>query len=402
MPGQAVPSIGGIVCHPPVHPNTALVYKNHHHLPPARYSMLPIIDRYILWEVIKAFLAIITVLLLILVGSGYMRFLGDVAAGTLGNEVILQLVGIETMRVLGQITPPAFFLAIIVTLGRMYRDSEMTALSASGVGTLRIYRAVLLAALPVTLFVSWLTLDLRPWANAVRLEIGQQQREQVRFGSQVVGRFNEFSRGDLVFYVEGISSDRERLTNVFVQSRQHGRLGLIAAEEGFKQVDPETGEHFVVLSNGRRYEGRPGSNDFSIGDFEKYSLRLNLESRGKRSRNDALGSGELWGAKDLKLRSELQYRLMLPLAVVVFTLISVPLSYSLPRGGVYGRIILAILFYLLFVNLLAISGGWMESGVTPAWLGRWWVHLLMLSLAGGVMFYRSPYLLRRIVTGWRR
>jgi len=118
---------------------------------------------------------------------------------------------------------------------------------------------------------------------------------------------------------------------------------------------------------------------------------LNLTQKERRGRrNDALPTSLLLDSTDIEHQVELQYRLMLPAAVLVFTLISVPLSYSLPRGGMYGRMILAILFYFTFVNMLAVSGGWMESGITPLWMGRWWVHLLMLSLAGLLVISRSP------------
>jgi len=245
--------------------------------------MIPIIDRYIFWEVSKAFLAIVTMLLLVLVGSGYMRFLGEAAAGNISHDIMLILVSIEALRVMGPVTPPAFFLAILVTLGRMYRDSEIIALSASGIGTARLYRAVILAAVPVILLVSWLTLDLQPWANGAKMDIFNQQETKGEFSAAVAGRFNEFSRGDLVFYVEGISRDRNRLNNVFVQNRQHGRLGLISAKEGYRYVDQETGEQFVVLTDGRRYEGQPGHNDFTIGEFEKYALRIDLQQKERQS-----------------------------------------------------------------------------------------------------------------------
>ena len=353
--------------------------------------MLPIVDRYIFREVIKAFLGIITVMLLILVGSGYLRFLGAAAAGTIGSGMMAKLVAIEALRLLGPITPPALFLAILFALGRMYRDSEMVALAAGGFGSLRVLRAVLLAALPVFLLVSWLTLEIQPWANGVKRAIFRQQASEVELGAGIVGRFNEFSRGDLVFYVEGMSKEGGRLQNIFVQNRKHGKLGVTVAREGYQRIDPETGERFVVLTDGRRYEGVPGEAVYTIGEFGRYGIRVNLPVEEQILGNiDALPTVVLLRSPKLEDRAEFQYRLMLPLAVLVFALISVPLSHSLPRRGYYDKVVLAILFYLLFMNLLAASGSWMISGVTPAWLGRWWVHVLMLALAAVTLLFRSP------------
>ena len=331
-----------------------------------------------------------------------MRLLGDAAAGNVSNHVILKLVGMEALRVMGAITPPAFFLSILFTLGQLYRHSEMTALSAGGVGILRIFRAVFLAALPVTLLVLWLSLDLRPWANSINDELLSKQDIKAEFNSAVAGRFTESSRGDLVFYVESISEDRTRLKQVFVQNRQHGELGLIVSEEGYQYIDEKTGEHFVVLKKGHRYEGVPGSNNYTVGEFEEYGVRLKLESKGQpRTRVRSLPTSVLLEGDKLSYRVEFEYRLMLPVAVLVFTFISVPLSYSQPREGMYGRLVLAILFYLLFVNLMALSGAWMESGATPVWLGRWWVHPLMLALTGLVVFVRSPRFSRLIKRAYK-
>ncbi len=140
--------------------------------------MLSIIDRYILREVSKSFLAIIIVLMMIVVSQSYIRILQDAASGLITTSVLMQLLGMEVLVILGQVMPPAFFFAILSTLGRMYRDSEITALAVGGVGTYRIYRAFLMAALPVTALVAWLTLSILPWANQSKVEIMTSQEGQ--------------------------------------------------------------------------------------------------------------------------------------------------------------------------------------------------------------------------------
>ena len=358
---------------------------------------LPIIDRYILLEVTKVFLGFIAVLVFGIIGSAFMKMLGQAAAGLLSNEVLLELILIETLRLLGPVTPPAFFFSVMVTLGRMYRDSEMTALSASGVGGMRIYRAVFVAALPVTLLVGWLTLELQPSANQMKRDIIARQGTQAELSNAAVaGRFNEFSRGDLVVYVETMSEDKSRLENIFIQNRQHGKLGVVTAREGYQYVDAETGEQFVVLADGRRWEGVPGRNDFTLGQFEKYRMRIDLQGQGRKHiRVDELPTSTLLGSTEIRKRSELEYRIMIPVAVLVFTIISVPLSYSLPRDGISGRLVTAILLYFAFINLMGVSGKWMVDGLTPEWAGRWWIHVFLLTLAGLAVVFRQS-----VSKGW--
>lgn len=354
--------------------------------------MFSIIDRYLLQETLKGLLTILTVLLLILVGHAFISNLQRVVAGVLTNEVILELLGLEVLRALAVLIPMAFFFAILYTLGRMYRDSEMTALSACGVSTLRIYRAFIFSALPLALLVAWLSFFVRPWAGQTVEEIRYEQKAMANITNLAEGRFNEYSQGDLVFYVKELSSDRQRMRDVFVQNRQHGQLGLINAEEGYQHVDAETGARYIVLTNGRRYEGLPGHLDYTITEFKEYGLLLNQEEVAPLDlRRKAMASGDLWRSENIKDRAELQYRLALPLAVVLFTLISIPLSRSLPRQGMYGRLFFAFVIYFAFFNLLGVSGSWMEKGVTPAWLGRWWIHLLLLLVVMPLMLRNSVW-----------
>ena len=323
--------------------------------------------------------------------QGYIKILQQAALGALDSCLILSMVGLKLLEVTGPIVPPTFFFSILYSLGRMYRDSEVTALAASGVGVSRIFRAYLLAALPVTILVAYLTMSVLPWAKNLKSELVEsQQQELLELSTTVAGRFNEYSRGEVVFYVEDMSEDKTKLRNIFVQNRKNDKLSLISATEGYRYTDPKTNSQYVVLTNGRRYEGRPGQKDFITGEFEKYAMRIDEGAeRSAVLQPDQMPTRQLIGAGDIRMQSELQYRLMLPVAVIVFTLISIPLSKSLPRQGMYGSLILAILLYALFMNLQALSGNWMIMGTTPAWLGRWWVHVVILLITGIALFFRS-------------
>ncbi len=353
-------------------------------------QIISLIDLYILREVIKTFAAIVTLTLLIFLGQSFVKVLQEAASGVLSNQVLLTMVGLESIRVSGVIIPPGFFFAILYTLGRMYRDSEMTALAASGVGTLRIFRSLLLATLPVAILVAWLMFEIRPWAqNQKQLIIESQKQETVELSLAVAGRFNEFQRGNLVFYIEAFSEQEGELRNIFIQKRQQGKPALITAETGYQYFDEESGSHYLVLNDGYRYVGVPGANNYSIGEFEKFSVRIGQAASSENQLSiRAMPTASLIGSADIKKQVEFQNRLMFPLAVFVFAIVSIPLSRSLPREGIYGRLILALLFYFLFMNIQAISGKWMEDGITPLWMGRWWIHPFML-LLGSVIGMNS-------------
>lgn len=346
--------------------------------------MLSLIDLYILREVTKTFVAIVILTLLIFLGQSFVKVLQEAASGVLSNQVLLNMVGLESIRVSGVIIPPGYFFAILYTLGRMYRDSEMTALAASGVGLLRIFRSLLLATIPVAILVAWLMLEIRPWAQEQKhLIIESQKKEAVELSLAVAGRFNEFRDGDLVFYVEAFSEQKDQLRNIFIQNRQHRKPVLITAETGYQYFDEESGSHYLVLNEGHRYVGIPGVNNYSVGEFEKFSIRIGHATNAKDKLSiKAMPTASLIGSSDIRKQVELQNRLMFPVAVFVFAIVSIPLSRSLPREGIYGRLILALLFYFVYMNIQAISGKWMEDGITPLWMGRWWIHPFMLIVGG--------------------
>lgn len=360
--------------------------------------LLPIIDGYVLGQTLKVFGATVLVLLMALFAFGFVRLLGKVAAGSIPADVVLPLVGLELLRVLGLLMPPAFFMAVLFVIGRMYRDSEMGALATCGVGTFRIYRAVFAAALPVALASGLLVMLLLPRANQWIDLLRNARSDLTELAGISAGQFNEYSRGDLVLYVESMSEDRSRLFNVFVQHRQHDKLGIVRAEEGHSFVDEPTGDRFVVFEAGRRYEGVAGSAEFSVSEFDEYGVRIrrsDVEARVPPRK--ARPTSELVRSPDVRDQAEFQYRLLFPLSVLAFTLVSVPLSRSLPRQGVAGRLLLAVLVYFVFMNLQRAASAWMENGTTPAWLGLWWVPLLMALLAAVLLMTDS---LRFVA--WRR
>ena len=352
--------------------------------------MLSIIDRYILRQVMTTFLAVVSILTLIVLAQAYLMILKKAAAGALSSGVMLQLLATEAVKISGIVLAPALFFSILLAIGRMYRENEMTALASGGVGLARIFRVVLYSALPVALLAAWLMLTLRPWAYQSRADIISMQKESASIESAVAGRFTEFSRGNLVFYIERIDKESGRLRNVFAQNRQQGKLGIVTADTGYLELDPASGQRFVVLEDGVRYQGVPGDNRFSMGGFGKYRVRVGQAALASQKLPvKALSMEELGKSGTLRARAEMEFRLTAPIAVLVFAVIAVPLSYSAPRSGVYGRLVLAVFFYFVFLNLQALSAKWLVAGESPVWLGTWWIHPFMLLLLGVVIWLRS-------------
>ncbi|MGB5201392.1 MAG: LPS export ABC transporter permease LptF [Sedimenticolaceae bacterium] len=358
-----------------------------------------LIDRLLLREILQTLFIIVLVLALVLFSSTLVRYLGKAASGALSADILLLVVGLELVRATGLIIPPAFFFSVLWVLGRMHRDSEIVALEAAGFSQARLLRSIMLVALPLAVIVAVLVMELLPWARGSVDRLKAEQANTADISGVRQGRFSEFSRGGLVVYTERLGPDGSRLEGVFVQDRQQGRLGLVTAEGAFQTTDPETGERFVILTDGHRYEGTPGALDYSVGSFEQYAVRIPTLGLGVfKTRQSAKPWQALLASGTPRDWAEFQFRLSMPLALLGFAILAVPLARSSPRSGIYGRLTLAVLIYFTFMNLQRVAEQWLETGWMPAWLGMWWLPLVMLGFAGLMVLLDSNW----FSVHWRR
>jgi len=362
--------------------------------------MFGIVDRYILLEVLKVFTAILGTFLLVVLSMLFLRTLEEINVGALGSDMVIRFVGLQIARDLSSLMPPAFFIAVLVALGRMSRDSELIALSASGLGNGRIYRSLFYLALPVALLTAWLSFTLRPLVISEIQKILHQHKDQAHQVSGIKqGRFYQHEQGLVTIYVENIE-DKKRLRNVFIHDRRQDRVKLVISETGVRRVDEVSGDQFVTLLNGHRYEGAPGQSDYSISAFERYNLRIKptgLEHFQTRKRA-SFQTEALLGSEDLQDQAELQYRIGGPLAIFTLTLLTIPLTEKSPRQRTGGRIFLALLTYFSFFNMQRLAETWFETGVTPGWLGSLWYQALILVLVLAILLpegYWRKRLMRR-------
>ncbi len=357
--------------------------------------MFSIIDRYLMREVAQTWLAVSLVLWLILVSGRLSRYLAEAAAGELPGEAVFSLLGLKSVGFLVFIMPLALFLGVMLGLGRLYKDSEMAALGACGVGTKRIYRPLLLLALLAAAALGWAALYLAPHTAALGYGIRDQAEQAADISSVGAGRFKEIRNGALVFYAEKISRDKKSMENVFVHAREKGLERVITAASAYQRWDPETGDRFLVLVDGYRYEGQPGRADYRILQFRQHGVLLESgEVTGSR-KEDAIPTAELWRSADRRDQAELQWRLSVPVATLVLVFMAVPLCRTTPRQGRYGRLAVGVLAFIIYYNLMGTARVWMEQGVLTPVVGIWWVHGLPLLL--GILLLQWSNIRRLLV-----
>ncbi len=341
-----------------------------------------IIDRYLAQEVLHTFLAVLLVLLLIFMGRYFALYLAEASAGELSGDIVLDMLLLRTITSLNVMIPFGLFVAVLLAFGRLYKDSEMTAMAACGIGPGRVLRAVTTIALVSSIVVAGLSLWGTPWAYEKSLQVREQARTGTAFESVAAGQFNKIGSGDWVFYVESLSKDHTRLRNVFIQGHTPaGRLDVFSARSGYQQVDPATGVRYLVLVDGYRYQGLPGEVDFRIHQYEKNAVRLDVQEAVPLKRTHwALPTRDLWGSARLSDQAELQWRYSMPLATVLLAVLAVLLSRTSPRQGRFAKLFIAILVFVTYYNSLGVAMSWVQRGVIPSSIGLWWVHALLMGL----------------------
>ena len=348
--------------------------------------MIRVFDRYLLREVIHGWLVVTVILWLILVSNRLVGYLGDAAAGEIPGSVVFKLLGLKMIWYLVHVVPFALALGVVIGLGRMYRDNEMTVMAACGVGPLQIYKPLLTFGALVAVLLGWMSLYVSPAVEGMGLIMRAEAEQQADLTLLGAGRFNAVQHGNLTFYAEQLSDDKRRMENLFIVLRDRydksKNQQVIKAKSAYRKRDEETGDNFLVLVDGYRYEGIPGMKNYRVMKFGEYGIRVDLPGVQRvTSKIIATPTAALIGSSDPEKRAELQWRLAMPLSVLVLLFLSVPLCKSSQRQGRYGRLVMAILLFVVYYNLLGAAKVWVEQGDVPASIGLWWVPVLTVMLA---------------------
>lgn len=341
--------------------------------------MLRIVDRYVFKECALATAGVIAVLLLILLGNTLVRILGDIAEGKLPADALWPMLSINLVHYLIFLIPFGLYLGILFGMGRLYKDSEMTALFACGIGTPRLYRAILALALPLTILTVFLSMFLAPWTVARQDVIKHQAKYQSELHGLVPGQFNTSGNGRQTLFFEHLSADGREMRQTFLHSLGEESRLVTTARKALRLGQPDQ-DPYIVFEDGTSYSGTPGQLDYRITEFEAQGMRIRQASPPVlRLRTSAAPTRELLSSKDPKARAEWHWRLAVPAACLLLALFALPLSYTSPRKGRFAKLGIGVLIYIIYSNLLGLGRAWVERGIVPDWLGLWWVHGLMLA-----------------------
>ncbi len=322
-------------------------------------------------------------LVIVLLGAYLSDMLKDIAggripAGLLGVQLLLHM-----PETLGNILPLAGFVAVMWGLGRFYRDQEMAVMRSSGFDWRKLLKPLLSLMIPMAVMLLVLGLSIAPTAARMAEEqLEAAFRSAAVWGLQA-GKFHVLRQGELILYAEAIGDDGSTLKNIFIKQRHEEREQVWVAQKGRYWMNSNTGDRYLVLEDGKVTDVAPGQLDLRVLSFARNDLRLPEPEFRKRknAKINSIPSMELLKNGDVESIAELQWRLSPAISVIILGLLAIPLAHSEPREGRGVRIVLGILVYILYGNLLYLCRTWVIDGVLPTYIGMWWVHVVFLIIS---------------------
>ncbi len=352
-----------------------------------------ILDRYLIKEMLLTWLAVTVVLLVIMIGNVLARSLSRVTDGTIAADALLALVGLKSVGILVTLIPLSLYLGILLAHGRFYRDNEMAVMQACGVSWLDIVRPTAVLGVLGALIIAALTSFASPWAARTEQQLILDMRERSALSALTPGRFVSTSNGSTVLFVEDASSDKTQFNSVFMHRQRDDQPPAVdTARIASYQRDEATGDEYLIFTDGQTSIGTPGDSEYVITDFRRQGiLRPRAERTELNLRNKSKTMAQLLQEDGPDEKAEVQWRLSIPLAAFLLALLAVPLSYTSPREGRFGKIVIAILIYIPYANLLVLARKWIASGVLPAWVGLWPVHVAVFLLIVFLLIRRQGW-----------
>lgn len=356
-----------------------------------------IIERYISREVLLSTAAVVIVLMLIGVSNQFVRYLADAAQGEISAALVLKVVAMHLPTLLGLLLPLGLFLGVMLALSRFYAESELTALFACGLSYKQLVHALIAPMIVMTVLSGLINLWLAPhYMYEVARTLAQAQADLM---SRAItpGRFQSSDDGKYVLYIDSMSEDGKRAHDVFIAEQEPGvgegfHLGVIASSTGYEWHDPESGEEYIVLKEGYRYQGLPGDALYQLMSFKEYGLKI-LQRQAKFSvKERAISTLDLWGSDSRDEQAELQWRICITISPFILALLAIVVSRVKPRQGKYAKAFPGIVIAIVYINALIFARGLYEDSMIPAWLGVYWVPILGLIIGCLMLWWQSSKL----------
>ena len=337
--------------------------------------------------------AVFMALFAIALSTRLIRLLGQAAGGQIPTDAVVAFLGFFALGALPVLLSLTMFISVLLTLTRSWRDSEMVIWFTSGLPLTAWLKPVMLFALPQIAVVAALSLFISPWAAQMAAQYATRLEARDDVSRVNPGVFGETGNKERVYFVESISGDASVVQNVFVSSVQQQKSGVSMSRVGRTET-AENGDRFIVLEDGRRYEGAPGDEQYRVTEFQRYAARIETaESKEPQLSHKSMTTTQLLATPTPVNLGEVLWRVGIPVSAAILVLLAIPMSFVNPRAGRSVNLLFALFTYVVYNNLLSVSQARVAQGRMDFGIGLWLVHAAMIALLV-FMFARRMQLIR--------
>ncbi len=327
-------------------------------------------------ELVSTAGAVFTTLFTITITVMLIKILGRAAGGKVASQDVIALIGFAALKYLPILLVLTGFISVLIVVTRSYQDSEMVVWFASGLSLSRWIKPVLLFGMPIVLLTALLSFVLTPWANRQSAEFEERFQKREDIARISPGKFQESSSANRIFFVEGVSGDATKVKNVFVNTIKDGQSSIVVAREGSINID-QRGDKFLVMGQGRRYDGISAQSDFRVMDFERYGVLVARQSEALVSDLSArsLPTTSLIAKPSRHHNAELLWRISVPLMGLLLMLLAIPLGFVNPRGGRSANLLIALLLFVIYSNMVSVFQASVVQQRLSLAMAWWPLHL---------------------------
>lgn len=340
-------------------------------------------------ELARSFGATLVVIVTIVLTIVLIRTLGQASRGIINPQDVMLFMAYSTLGRLPTILTLSLFVAMVGTLSRMYRDSEMVVWFTSGKGLTGFLRPLFRFSWPVLLIIALTSLFVWPWTNQQTKNMKERYEGRSDVDRIAPGQFQESAGGNRVFFIDrDASMDNKSSNNVFISTTEKGKNSITSARSG--RIEIKGDSQILLLQNGQRLENEIGKSALKISEFEEYGTQTGEATPLNPDISDAklLSIPALIKSFTRANASELAWRIGLSLAALNFVVLAVALASVNPRGGRSGNLIFVVLTFLVYNNLISLGQSWIFGGSVS--FGGF-----LLALHGGVLLLAVAWLMKR-------
>ncbi|HIM58320.1 MAG TPA: LPS export ABC transporter permease LptF [Gammaproteobacteria bacterium] len=355
-----------------------------------------IIAKYLMRNVLILLAAVFIVIGLVVFGNQLVLVIKESLKQGIPIVDLLPLIGFKMIRDVPLILSLSLFLAIILSVSKLYKTSEAIVMNSLGLGDKHFVVFIQPIVMTVFVFILFLTTVAVPWSKQQRSMIMDRTENASEFSFIKQGEFQEFKDGEIVFYASKVKDSNQdgnqAMEEVFIYALVGGEPVITLAKQAQKYTDAATNSAYLRLTEGTRYHGFPGDANKKILNFDLYDLQIIdgevQKSSSSYSKVEGQGTIDLLRSDGLKEAAELQWRLSQPLSVLILSALGVLLGKASPRGGKNLGVLIGVVIFILYNNALLIAKSTLEQGDSVPIVGLWWVHVSMLLFIFIFYFYR--------------